>query len=445
MSTHGAREHARWSASSSARNFACPGALALIEKMGFVDKESRAAAWGTVCHQVAEICLHDGKDAADFVGSTVTAKDFSFEFDDEMAETTQVFLDYVRGRMEEYEQTARDDANPHETSPATLLIEQKFDLAPLNPPFEAGGTGDAVMLFPAWGLIEVVDLKTGRGWVDAVGNPQTRTYALGAALANPGAWSAVKSTIVQPRASGDPIRSETIDVIDLMDWTTDLIAAMNDCGEAMAMLECVGGVVFGSLDTEEEWAAGYLRPGDHCHDTYCPAAKACPALEARALAAARTLLQPIADGEFAVPTPPEPRTLPIEKIVAVLDAADMIEGWLNSVRAYARELVEGGVPVGNYILVDKQARRKWKDADAPANVAAEISKTTHISTSACFTEPVLKSPAQIDALVGKTGAKLITDLWTKESSGTNLVRSDKTTRPAALPASQKFFQPINEE
>ncbi len=82
-----------------------------------------------------------------------------------------------------------------------LWIEQRFKLEAINPPFEAGGTADAVIFHDGAQLLEVVDLKGGRGIVvEALGNKQARTYALGAVLNNPGLdIQEVKVTIVQPR------------------------------------------------------------------------------------------------------------------------------------------------------------------------------------------------------------------------------------------------------
>jgi hypothetical protein len=388
--------------------------------MGVEDRESEAAAWGTACHQVAERCLRSGEDADNYILTIERTKSFSFVFDEEMAECTQVFLDYVRGRLEEYADSLRNDSpETQKRYAATLLIEQKFDLAPINPPFEAGGTGDAVLLFPAWGLIESVDLKTGRKWVDAEGNKQTRTYTLGAAIANPGPWTKVRSTIVQPRVGDDAVRFEEIDICDLLDWTTDLLEAMRKSAADDAP----------------------LIAGDHCHATFCPAAgRGCPALEAKALETAHTFFAPVEAGVAAVAAPPDPRTMPVEKVVGVLDAADMIENWINGVRQYARELVESGQEVGEYILVDKQARRKWKDEET---LPGELARRLYLEGDTIY-ERKLKSPAQIDRLAGDKGAKIIADLWTKESSGTNLVRSDKTKRVPAIPAAQKFFEPIKE-
>ena len=54
--------------------------------MDLPDDTSEAADWGTCCHQIAEVCLREGRDAAEWIDQTVTGKKFSFECDDEMAE-----------------------------------------------------------------------------------------------------------------------------------------------------------------------------------------------------------------------------------------------------------------------------------------------------------------------------------------------------------------------
>jgi hypothetical protein len=308
MTDHAARDHATWSASASERLWACPGSLTL--NAGLADKESEAAAWGTAAHEVAERCLRTGNDAVHYLGMIVSTKSHKIEVDDEVAECAQVYVDYVRAQWGD----------------GTLLIEQKFDLAAINPPFEAGGTGDAVILKPDLGLLEIVDLKGGRGIVvEATGNKQLRTYALGAILANPGPWRTVKATIVQPRAPHPDgrIRSEEFHVADLIDWTTDLLDAMKKAAEAQRYFG--GGA---------NWPSLYLKAGTHC--TFCKAAATCPALAGRALEEARTFFKP----EGGLATPPEPTSLTMAQIVRVLDHADMLQNWLNAVRAYAQDQAE---------------------------------------------------------------------------------------------------------
>lgn len=412
---HSERAHSTWSASASEANFNCPGRLALLSTLDYEDKESHAAAWGTACHQVSERCFATGKDAIDFLGEVERTKSFEIEVDEELAETAQVYVDYVRGRVAE---------NPD----SRLVIEQRFSLADLDPPFDAGGMGDAVILSAEAKTIEVVDLKGGRGIVvDAKGNKQLRTYGLGALMSNPGPWRTIRVTIVQPRADHPDgrIRSEEFHVADLMDWTQDLMEAMHRSAQAMA-----------DQNRLANWAETYLRAGDHC--TFCPAAPTCPALASRSLEIAQTYFD---DERQAMAAPPAPETLPIEKIVQILDHADMIQNWLNAVRAYAQDQAESGIEISDgtstYVLTAKRATRKWKEGFD----VLDLGMATGRDTAEFYQEPKLMSPAQVEKLLGKKDFEAVADLVVKESSGFNLTRADKTSRAAVIPPAKQFFQP----
>lgn len=429
---HADRAHATWSASASERRWDCAGSLAL-EMDGPPDKESHAAAWGTAAHEVAETALRNGpgmlgiSDCNAQLGEIVSTKSHKIEVDDEVAETAQEFVDYVRRRMEEYHAATGKEA--------ILLIEQKFSLADLDPPFDAGGTGDAVLMFPEWGLIEIVDLKGGRGIVvEATGNKQLRTYGLGALMANPGPWRRVKVTIVQPRAPHPDgrIRSEEFDVAELFDWTADLLEAMHRAAQAAADVEKIG-----TAGTMEDWAGLYLSAGEHC--TFCRAAATCPALQAKSLEVAQTHFTPV-----GVETPPAPDTLTMDQLVKVLDAADMVQNWLNAVRGHAQDLAEMGLEVkhgdSEYVLTEKQGRRAWKDM-SEAELVKGLEEATGEAAVDFYNEPKLMSPAQAEKVLGAKRKGQIADLWEKKSSGFNLVRKDKTTRAAAVAPPQQFFQP----
>jgi len=405
---HASRAHAAWSASASERLWACPGSLIL--NAGQNDKESEAAAWGTAAHEVGEFALRNpDQECSDYPYPTVKTKRHTITVDDEVAECAQTYVDYVRERA----------------AGKQLLIEQKFSLAAIAPPMEAGGTGDAVILDPDTGHIEIVDLKGGRGIVvEAEGNKQLRTYALGAILANPGPWKQVTVTIVQPRAPHPDgrIRSETFHVADLIEWTGDLLEAM---ARAQRAAEC----------DEPGSFEDYLNAGTHC--TFCKAAATCPALASRALDEAKVHFQP----EGAVSTPPDPSSLTVAQIVRVLDAADMIGNWLNAVRAHAQEQAEMGVEItdgdATYVLTPKRATRKWKDEDPVMDLALATGR----ETSDFYQEPKLMTPPQVEKLLGKKGYEAIKDLVSQESSGLNLVRSDKTVRGAVAAPAKQFFQP----
>ena len=414
---HAARDHATWSASSTDRNWNCSGALALT--MGLPETTSEAADWGTACHQLSEKCLQVGNSPFDYIGKTEKGKKYSFEVDEEMAETAQTYVDYVRKAATE---AATDGANP-----AWLLqIEQKFSLASLNPPFDAGGTGDAVVYWPKLKMLEVIDLKGGRGVVVEVkGNPQLRTYALGAMLANTGMHpTTVKVTVVQPRAphADGRIRSETFSVADLVEWTADLVAAMRRAKKA---LDDKPGMPAAA------WATAYLNAGDHCK--FCRAAGFCPAQERKALDAAGVWFDDLDQPRLAN----APGEMSTEKLAQTLDMLDMISEWINAVRSYAHSQAESGVEIPGYQLVEKIGNRAWKIGDAEVVAALQ---------GAGVAEPYTKkvvSPAQAEKMLGAKKKGVIADLVERPSRGTNLVSVTKTTRPAATPSVHKHLENLD--
>jgi hypothetical protein len=423
------KAHATWSASATTRNWNCPGALVLSQQVAHLEKESEAAAWGTCCHEVSELCLKGGHDAIEFIDRVFKAKEHEFECDEEMAECAQVYVDYVRER-----------AWPDAHLDNVLQIEQRFSLAKLNPPFDAGGTADAVIYHRAEKLLEVVDLKGGRGVVVEVNdNKQLRTYALGAMLANPGLEvERVMSTIVQPRAGhkDGAIRSETYHVADLMEWTAELVAAMERASAASVAY----GEILGDL-SREMWAEKHLNAGGHCQ--FCPAAGFCPALEKKAMDACGVWFDDCSRPQLSN----TPADLSPEKLARLLDASDLIDGYLKAARALAHSLAESGVsiasPDGEYILVDKIGRRRFADKDDEDRLREQLYLKADLTTDDIYTQKIM-TPAQLEKVLGAKRKHLIADLIETPVTGTNLVRADKTTRKAATPSVHKHFQPIQE-
>ncbi len=428
MADHSSRDHATWSASSTDRNWHCAGAIAITKDLP--EQTNEAADWGTACHQIGEKCLRDGLQADEFIGTFEKGKKYEFEVDEEMADTAQMYVDFVRKELVK--------SAPQGVNPASLLhIEQHFSLASLKPPFDAGGTADAVLWAPESKTLHVVDLKGGRGVVvEAKGNPQLRTYALGALIANP-QWKAlrVKVTIVQPRAGHKDgrIRSDEFDVADLMEWTTDLLAAMQRSYEASDDYR-MGGMA------RAEWSAAYLKAGPHCK--FCKAAGFCPALEQQALDTAGVWFDDLDQPRMSN----SPDTLSPERAAQLLDAADMIGDWINAVRAYWHAEAEAGVEIPNYILVPKEGREKWLD-DASGKTAAQTAISAGVASDKVWNAPKPKTPKQIrDALVKAKKSDVADELKSlsgAETKGTNLVRATKTTRPAVTPSVHKHLSDLD--
>jgi hypothetical protein len=417
MDTHATRDHATWSASATARLWACPGSLPLTKDLP--EEESEAAAWGTACHEVAEECFATGKDASAFIGRVVATKKFTIDVDDEVAETAQVYVDYVRnlGKF-----------------PTDVFIEKRFSFEALNTPFDAGGTCDAIAYSRSNKELEVVDLKGGRGVVvEAFGNHQLRTYALGAMLHVGSDYEVktIKVTIVQPRAphKDGRIRSETFTTADLMDWTWDLLAAMHRAEDALRSFE----------PTSNLWATNFLSPGDHC--TFCKAKPFCPALEKKVTSLFDDLSDDIGHNGIDKLMP--------EDIAARLDQLDLVESYIKAFWAYAKQQAEMGVNIPGWMLVDKQARPKWREGVSLTGALRDV-----VADTQDLYETKMRSPAQVRGVIteslveaGKHKTKkaaeqearaILDDLTVAESSGTNLVRVDKTTRPPAAAKSSLF-------
>lgn len=419
MIDHGTRDHATWSASATARNWQCAGALTLAQ-FAPADKESIHAARGTAAHQISEKCLRSGQDASDFLGTVESTKEFQIEIDEELVNSAQMYVDYCRNHFlaEEGCQT---------------WIEERFSLTALGTPFDAGGTGDFVAYMPKDKALEIVDLKNGMGVVDVKENPQLRTYALGALLAHQDLdVDTVTVTIVQPRAQHKDgrIRSETFHVADLIAWTADLLKAMGRSKKAMdAFQKAKDNSVL-----MDEWSDEWLKPGK-C--TFCPAEATCPALRKQALAVAATYFEPDT-GEAKIgnlPTEMSP-----EKLAETLDMLDMLEAWVKAVRAYAHSQAENGVEIPGYQLVEKIGNRKWKDEDALA--VSLLSPDVGLTEDEIYDRKI-RSVSQLEKVLGAKRKGLIEHLWERPITGTNLVNSAKTTRPATKSKVETFFEQQN--
>ena len=418
---HHTRAHAQWAASATARNVTCAGAIAM-ETM-CEDKETEAAAWGTCAHQIAERCLRGAVDASNWIGSIERSGKFEFVIDEEMANCSQTYVDYCRDRLAAYKAETGQEAE--------YWIEQKLSLASLNPPIEAGGTGDFGMHFPLWRMLEIVDLKGGRGVVvKAAGNMQERTYAIGFLLSLIGiSVDTIRSTIVQPRVGDGKPTWEDIHVAELVDWTVDLLARMRLSKQALTEFEALDG----SRIAFDAWAEKWLTTGA-C--TFCPAEGICPKRRKEALSimgdtAKRWFEEPTTDDPLIVGNAPDIASP--EELAHWLDGLEALENWIKAVRGYAHGAAERGVDIPNWMIVDKIGNRAWMEKDE-AKLAAALKAALKLTDDQIY-ERSVRSVAQIEKVLGAKRkeelAALDKKLWEKPVKGTNLVSADKTTRTAA--------------
>ena len=429
MITHSDRFHAVWSASSTAANWTCAGRMAMVS-IAPDSKKSIYAAEGTACHEVSEKALRDDLDCSKYLGEVYKIDGFEVEITEEIVSSAQRYVDYVT-----------EQAGAHKD--CEVFIEERYSLSALEPPFDAGGTCDAIIFKPGISEIEVVDLKHGRGVVEVNENKQTRTYALLALLNAPKELAdkidVIKVTIVQPRAphKDGRIRSETFHLAELIEWTAELMKAMERTKKALDAFEMING----SRTMFDEWAQAALTPGN-C--MFCPAEGLCPARRNKALAISPEVAKQWFE-DTTLETPPmisnTVSVLSPDELSHILDGLDMLEDWIKAVRATAHSLAETGVTIPGYQLVEKVGNRKWAAEDE--KVIADLKNVLKLTEDQIFSRKLL-SPAQIEKVIGAKRKGEIANMYHNPVTGTNLVSEKKTTRKPVKATTTSFFEPVKD-
>ena len=366
---------------------ACPGSVRLTRDIP--NPETEFSREGTLAHALSEHALRTGDPLSTYVGAIFGANPVNVSA--EMVEHVSVYVDYVRDRMRE--------AKP-------FWIEKKFTLESLGRE-EMFGTADWAGYYPELRMIEIADLKYGQGvFVDAFENEQLMYYALGALLDLSGEYpvDSIRVTVVQPRIghADGTIRSFDFSVDDLLGFTNQLLDAAERTRDPNAP----------------------LIAGSHCR--FCPASGRCPAQYAKA--------QETAMVEFAtmpVDIPPEPSILPDSLFAEMLPKLDILEDWIKAMRNRAKERLERGEKVEGFKLVDRKANRSWVDPDKTETWLVSQGKEEHE-----IFEMALKSPAQIEKLVGKKN--LPPEFTQKISSGHVMVPSSDPRPEKAISAAAEF-------
>ncbi|HER1720131.1 TPA: DUF2800 domain-containing protein, partial [Streptococcus pyogenes] len=210
--------HALLSASSAHRWLYCP-MLPRLE----ADYPSRDTVYtqeGTSAHELSEIKLmyKFGKiTKRKFNTLTKAFKENSDFYNEEMEEMTELYTDIVMEHLNAYEN-------------AEIELEKRVDFSDWVP----GGFGTSDVVILADGVIEIIDLKYGKGMpVSANQNPQMGLYALGAYASYDMVYDfdRIKMTIIQPRL--DSVSSVDIYVEELLYWADNVVlpmAAQADAG-----------------------------------------------------------------------------------------------------------------------------------------------------------------------------------------------------------------------
>lgn len=308
-------KHALLSASGAKRWLSCPPSARLAED--FPNKTSEYAAEGTLAHEIGELTLRNklGEISTRTFNSRLKKLKEGELFKEDMIDYVDIYVDTCMEKVAEARSISSD---------AVINLEQRLDFSVWVP--DGFGTGDMVII--ADGIIEIIDLKYGKGIpVSAIDNPQMKLYALGAINEFQFLYDIekVKMTIVQPRL--DAISTDEISVEDLLRWAEEVL-------KPTAQLAFKG---------EGEFCAG-----EHCK--FCKVAAVCKARAEKNLELAKY--------EFA-----NPNILDNSEIADILGKADELIKWAKDVQDYALETALQGEEYPGWKVVEGRSNRKWTDED----------------------------------------------------------------------------------
>ena len=388
--------HSSLGASSAYRWMACPASVR-ESKNAPKSTSSFYAAEGTIAHQVGEMCLVNGNDAADYVGdfySTECEGDpKEFEVTEEMAEAVQVYAD-----------TVREIHNNLENS--ELKVEVRFNLDHIHKGLY--GTNDACLIQP-FGKLVIIDYKHGAGVpVDVKNNKQLMYYALGAGHELGYNFTEVEMVVVQPRAFHQEggVRKFSRSAKDLVDW----------------------GVVLGEHARATEKADAAFDAGDHCK--WCPALAGCDFKKNKI----NSDIMAAFEEKDTVVTVAAPEDMTGEQLASALNFADKIDmalDWQKSVRSYALKMAEKGIEIeGRKLSRGRAGNRKWRDEKE----AEEGFLGEGFDKEDLLVPSKLKSPAQLDTVVGKES---VAEHTTRSEGRLKLVPTASSSKAINAPLSAK--------
>jgi hypothetical protein len=337
----------------------------------FPDEQSPYAAEGTVAHDLAEAILRhklEGKKAPKL-------DDYSTE----MVEAVSRYVDICEEKVNEAKARSSD---------AEVMIEAKLDFSRWVP--EGFGTGDMVIV--ADGILEVIDLKYGKGVpVSAVENTQMRLYALGAYDVNEFLYDvkSVRMTIVQPRL--DSVSTDEMSLEELLDWGEEIKPIAQRAWEGI----------------------GECTPCDYCN--FCKARHTCRALTDTCLTAfykdGGKLHQLLTDSEVS----------------DILAMKDLITKWIKGVYDFAYEkALAGEKQWPGFKLVEGTSRRTITDPDA----AAQTLLDNGYKEKDIFKPRELEGITNLQKILGKKGVAKYLEAYIDKPEGKPTLVPGSDKRPA---------------
>lgn len=405
--------HARLGGSKAKRWINCPGSVQL--ESDFPDTSSPYAREGSAAHELAEWALLEEADPQDRIGDVIPIE---YKEGGEVLVDNIVVTEDMADHVDKYVKYVKSI----HTDGTQLFVEQRFNLEDLDPPDPMYGTADAVVWDPEERVLEIADMKFGRGVVvEAEGNDQLRMYSLGAVVSLRKKPAKIRATIVQPRAHHEDgvVRSDEFTFEELKAWKKEAWEAAEE-----------------AVNADEPT----LQVGPWCK--FCKASAVCPAQREHAMTVAQDAFVAAEEGDEELL--PGPGTLPQDQLLEILAAKDMVEDWFRAIHDHVVEQLQRGVEVPGYKLVEGRSNRRWTDEDEAEKYLAGKGLKQHERL-----KMKVISPYQAEKALKRAGFDLdrqrkLDELITKPEGKPKLVQADHP-KPALPPRGQEMFEADSNE
>ena len=321
--------------SSAKRVMACPGSVALVQKMPPKPSNSHADQ-GTLLHDIISEVLEKDLAPESFLGRKYEGEVFTQDLLDDKLLPALALLDQV---------------DPDHTM--LYEVETRVGFADLLP----GVFGSTDLMGRIGGKAIILDWKFGSGVaVSAEENEQLMFYAAAAMRTPEAKWvfdgaNEIELIIVQP----PEIKRWTTTRARIEQFEIDLVTAVKAAEQPEAK----------------------LKHGDHCR--WCNAKPVCPIMTGAVDRAVKLKIDAI----------------DVDKIGTYLHNADLLEAWIKDLRSLAEEMLKKGKPVAGWKMVPKRATRSWvKEEDAKAALLQHLKESEVIETklvSPAAAEKLLKA------------------------------------------------------
>lgn len=290
--------------STAKRVLACPGSVALVQKMPPQESSSYADE-GTLLHEIVAEIMTDGLEPKKFIGR---------EFNG-IVLTEELYENKLLPALLMFEQVDPDGL-------MELMVETRVSFGDYIP--DVFGSCD--VLGRVGSRAYVVDWKFGDGVpVIAEENPQLLFYAAAARRTKEAEWifkgvDSIECVIIQPTRG----MSRWVTTPDRLDrFERDLKRAVKIAQQPDAP----------------------MRSGSHCR--FCAAKPICPIMRGDVERAVVTTLQ----------------ALDVDELGYYLHMAKRLEDWSKDLHKLAQQMLEKDIPVKGWKLVPKRATRQWVDEE----------------------------------------------------------------------------------